>query len=585
MNNHSFFYKKPSAFLLLPLLAVALTGCKTAGEEPSTGDPSAPVIAFADAGYVVESGQPVAVSGTVTSSSPLASVADFVVSGAAETEAGRGYTTGVSYPFTQTVTPDTATTGFKVVATNKSGLQTTAAVPIVVVGGNNPPSSTTPAFPGAEGFGRYTVGGRGGKVLYVTNLTDNDTQGSLRWAVNQSGARTILFKVSGVIALNAPLNIRNANLTIAGQTAPGDGICLKNHPVLIDADQVVIRYLRFRMGDEQMAENDALGGRHHRQIIIDHCSMSWSTDECVSFYSNRDFTLQWCMISESLRNSVHGKGAHGYGGIWGGTRASFHHNLLAHHDSRNPRLGETAGDAEALTDLVDLRNNVIYNWGGNSTYGAEAMNVNIINCYYKPGPASTNRGRILSIDKYQVDAASAIYERWGKFYVAGNYVEGQPNSTADNWQYGVANQFPSKYGAISQAALDAMRMNEPHPVDDNVTTHTAQEAYEQVLNKAGASLVRDNTDKRIIANVRNGDYSYPGSNGSRNGIIDSQADVGGWDVYNTAAAPTDTDADGLPDAWEDLRGLDKRDASDGAKYTLSRDYTNLEMYINELVEE
>ena len=570
-----------TACSLLLLLPACSDNAGKAQEE------TAPVITFAEASYTFSAGAPATVSGTVTAENALlASVKCALTAGSQETALSVYYPGNATFSFAQTFTPTTTTTGFKVTAKTKGGLETSGTTSVSVTAGSTvtpPPADDADAFPGAEGFGKYATGGRGGKVIYVTTLADNTTQGSLRWAVNQSGARIVLFKVSGVIALNSSLNIKNPNITIAGQTAPGDGICIKNYPVTVDADNVIIRYLRVRMGDERATENDALGGRNHRNIIIDHCSMSWSTDECVSFYSNRDFTMQWCIVSESLRNSVHDKGAHGYGGIWGGTRASFHHNLLAHHDSRNPRLGETAGDAEALTDLVDLRNNVIYNWGGNSTYGAEAMNVNIVNCYYKPGPASSNRGRILSIDKYQADASSAIYEQWGKFYVSGNYVDGNTNSTNDNWTYGVANQFPGKYGTVSQAEKDAMRMTSPHPVNDNVTTHTAQEAYTLVLQKVGASLHRDATDTRIVGNVQNGNYTYPGSNGSSNGIIDSQSDVGGWDTYESETAPVDTDGDGMPDAWEATHGLDASNSADGAAYTLSGAYTNVEMYINGLV--
>ncbi|MGB4465408.1 MAG: hypothetical protein WBI55_04680, partial [Eubacteriales bacterium] len=350
------------------------------------------------------------------------------------------------------------------------------------------------AFPGAEGFGRKVTGGRGGKVLFVTNLEDSGP-GSLRSAVQSSGSRYVVFNVSGTIELKSALKIRNNNITIAGQTAPGDGICIKNYPVEVSADNVIIRFLRFRMGDEAQQEADALGGRFHKNIIIDHCSMSWSTDECVSFYANENTTIQWCIVSESLRNSVHVKGAHGYGGIWGGRYASFHHNLLAHHDSRNPRLGEEAGKSFALTDLVDLRKNVIYNWGSNSCYGGEAMNVNIVNCYYKPGPASKNRERIISIDKNK-DPASEIYNRWGKFYIDGNYIEGSERASEDNWTYGVYNQFHSSYGIVSGEEKVAMRLFSPHSIEDNVFTHTAQEAYDRVLDYAGASMIRDAVDIR-----------------------------------------------------------------------------------------
>lgn len=438
------------------------------------------------------------------------------------------------------------------------------------------------AFPGAEGFGRKVTGGRGGKVLFVTNLEDSGP-GSLRSAVQSSGSRYVVFNVSGTIELKSALKIRNNNITIAGQTAPGDGICIKNYPVEVSADNVIIRFLRFRMGDEAQQEADALGGRFHKNIIIDHCSMSWSTDECVSFYANEDTTIQWCIVSESLRNSVHVKGAHGYGGIWGGRYASFHHNLLAHHDSRNPRLGEEAGKSFALTDLVDLRNNVIYNWGSNSCYGGEAMNVNIVNCYYKPGPASKNRERIISIDKNK-DPASEIYNRWGKFYIDGNYIEGSERATEDNWTYGVYNQFHSSYGIVSDEEKVAMRLFSPHSIEDNVFTHTAQEAYDRVLDYAGASMIRDAVDIRIIENVRTGTYTAEGSNGSSKGIIDSQCDVGGWPELKSTVSPADTDNDGMPDEWETKMGLDPNKANANGN-DLSSAYDNIEVYINSLVYE
>lgn len=438
------------------------------------------------------------------------------------------------------------------------------------------------AFPGAEGFGRNTTGGRGGKVLFVTNLNDSG-EGSFRAAVDESGPRYIIFKVSGNIELKSRLSVSNGDLTIAGQTAPGDGICIKDYPMVINADNIIVRFLRFRMGDETVQEADALEARFHKNIIIDHCSLSWSTDETATFYSNENTTLQWCFITESLRNSVHDKGAHGYGGIWGGKRASFHHNLLAHHDSRNPRLGERADESFALTDLVDLRNNVIYNWQGNSAYGGEAMNVNIVNCYYKPGPATTKNERIISIDKSK-NEDSEVYDIWGKFYINGNYVEGSARATDDNWEYGVYNQFHGSYGTVSEEDKAAMRLSEPLDVEDNVTTHSGQEAFEKVLDYAGASLQRDAVDTRVADEVRTGTYTYDGSNGSTNGIIDTQADVGGWPVLESSDPPKDTSGDGMPDDWKTEMKLDvEEDNPNGNE--LSTAYDNVEVYINSLVKD
>lgn len=444
-----------------------------------------------------------------------------------------------------------------------------------------PISESALAFPGAEGFGRNTTGGRGGKVIKVTNLNDAGA-GSLRAAIEATGPRIVVFEVSGTIPLNSRLVIRNKDITIAGQTAPGDGICLRNYEVNVGADNVIVRYLRFRMGDTDKQEGDAFGGRFQKNIIVDHCSMSWSTDECVSFYANENFTLQWCLIAESLRNSVHGKGAHGYGGVWGGKNASFHHNLMANHDSRNPRYGEEAGKAFALTDLVDIRNNVFYNWGPtNNAYGGEAMNVNIINNYYKPGPATTKKERIVSIDKNKI-AGTEVYDIWGKFYVNGNYVNESTAATGDNWTYGVSNQFHSSYGTVSESDKLGIKLNAPLAIDNNVTTHTALAAYDKVLDYAGAVLKRDAIDARTVLHTRNKTFYKAGSNGSANGIIDTQADVDGWPLLQSLPALLDTDGDGMPDEWEKAKGLDPKVANANGR-DLSTAYDNLEVYINSLV--
>ncbi|MCU0646183.1 MAG: pectate lyase, partial [bacterium] len=297
------------------------------------------------------------------------------------------------------------------------------AILIIVIIGNSHAQQI--AFPGAEGFGRFTTGGRGGTIIEVTNLND-DGIGSLRAAIESIGARTVVFRISGIIELQSELKLANGDITIAGQTAPGDGICIKNYPLIIAADNVIIRYIRIRQGDEKKFEGDAISCIGNRNIIIDHCSFSWGIDEVASFYDNENSTVQWCLISESLNHSFHHKGDHGYGGIWGGKRASFHHNLLAHHSSRNPRFNGSRTHRDPAQEIVDFRNNVIYNWGYNSSYGGESGNQNLVANYYKYGPASKHKNRIV--------------EPWdgkGKWYVADNFVFGSPDITSNNWAGGV----------------------------------------------------------------------------------------------------------------------------------------------------
>ncbi len=433
------------------------------------------------------------------------------------------------------------------------------------------------AFPGAEGFGRDATGGRGGTVIEVTNLDDAGA-GSFRAAVSASGARTIVFKVSGRIILNSAINIRNGNLTIAGQTAPGDGICISNNTVTIDADNVIIRYMRFRLGDEAKVENDALNGRNRQNIIIDHCSLSWSVDETGSFYDNKNFTLQWSIINESLYASVHGKGNHGYGGIWGGQGASFHHNLLSDHTNRNPRFNGSRYSKQPALEVVDFRNNVIYNWG-NSVYGGEGGNANMVNNYYKAGPATTSstaKYRILQYTGWYYDTTvrpDTLYG--GKFYLDGNYVHGYPAVTADNWSAGV-----QRDGNATAAQVLAARQNTPFPFSP-IRTQTAQEAYIDVLDSAGAILPkRDAVDTRVVSEVRSGVETYGGTYGAARGIIDTHTIIG-WPTYNSATAPVDTDKDGMPDDWETAKGLNPNIA-DNNKRNLSTGYDNLEVYLNNI---
>jgi hypothetical protein len=415
------------------------------------------------------------------------------------------------------------------------------------------------AFPGAQGFGKFTRGGRGGKVLIVSNLNDRGA-GSLREALSRKEPRIIVFSISGTIALESQLDINHGDVTIAGQSAPGDGICIRNYSVRINSDNVLIRYMRFRMGDLKKEQNDAVYGLRHKDIMIDHCSMSWSTDECASFYDNQNFTLQWCIIAESLNASVHEKGEHGYGGIWGGMGASFHHNLLAHHNSRNPRFCGARYHKQPEKEIVDFRNNVIYNWGINSSYAGERGNHNMVNNYYKPGPATP------------LDKANRILNPWspfGKYYINGNVVEGNAAVTANNWN-----------GGVQGDHVDSAFSNNEIPVE-KIKQQTAQEAYAAVLSNAGASYFRDAVDKRIVDDVQKGVASH-GKNA--NGIIDSQTDVGGWPELLSKKLPTDTDQDGMPDDWEKKHKLNFH-VDDSSGFNLDKSYTNVEVYLNSLLGE
>lgn len=439
------------------------------------------------------------------------------------------------------------------------------------------------AFPGAEGFGRFTSGGRGGDVYIVNNLDDeikNSPEGSLRWAINKKGVRTIVFAVSGTISLKGPLKVKNGDLTIAGQTAPGDGICMKNYTFTIGANNVIVRHMRFRCGDEtlQSSAQDAMNGKDSENIIIDHCSLSWSVDETGSFYDNKNFTLQWCILSESLYKSGHEKGEHGYGGIWGGEGASFHHNLLAHHTSRLPRFNGARFSTKPETELVDYRNNVIFNWGFQNAYGGEEGRQNMVNNYYKVGPAAKKgelQYRILALTqefydpKINPDTLGA-----GLFFIDGNVVERFPDATSDNWKYGVQKATPEQ-------KLKS-KVSTPFPFEP-VTTQPAKEAYQLVLKQAGAiKPKRDVVDQRIVKEVKTGTCKYGGNWGAKSGIIDNQKSVGGWPVLKPVPAPKDSDCDGMPDRWEKRKGLNPLDAADRNFDRDNDGYTNLEEYLNEL---
>lgn len=462
------------------------------------------------------------------------------------------------------------------------------------------PITDVQAFPGAEGGGMYTTGGRGGRVLIVDKLTDDGSPGTLRWAIDQNYPRIILFKVSGTITLAGNLDIEHDNVTLAGQSAPGDGICVRNFPTVIKADNVIIRFMHFRLGEEGRSlnkngepvpvEDDALGGKNHRNIIIDHCSTSWCTDECISFYDNTDFTLQWCILSESLNVSVHTKGVHGYGGIWGGQNASFHHNLLACHNSRNPRMCGTRYTESDPDELVDFRNNVIFNWGMNSGYAGEGGRYNFVNNYYRPGPASSIPDRIFQPwpDDGSNKQPAGVY---GTFYVAGNYMtnpDGTPNRaiSEDNWK-GI-HPSPS-FASLPGFDIAWIKSPSEYPMPaGHVTTHSAQTAFERVKEYGGACLKRDVVDNRIIGYVSaEGTISFPysGSRGSKNGMIDTPEDAGGYPVYRSLPYPEDNN--GLPNAWAIRKKLDPTKASNvyGRDLDPNGQYTNLEVYLNELVQD
>jgi hypothetical protein len=372
----------------------------------------------------------------------------------------------------------------------------------------------------------------------------------------------VVFRTSGTIALKSKLKIESPYITIAGQTAPGDGICLRDNMMEFETDHVNIRYMRFRLGDVSGQESDSFGGEGH-YAIIDHCSASWSVDETFSINKASNLTAQWCMVTESLHDSIHKKGKHGYGGLWGGPGGSWHHNILAHHASRNPRA---SGNEES--GLMDFRNNVIYNWGFNSAYGGEGWPRNWINNYYKYGPGTNEsvRHRIF----IQQDPRS-------KMYAAGNFVWGYPKISADNWNGGV--DFQTDKGA----SIATLRVSEPFVVAP-VRTQDAAEAYEMVLKNAGAGLVRDAVDKRIIEEIRTGTAACGETwRGGGKGIINSQAAAGGWPALASLPAPRDDDHDGMPDAWELAHGLDAADPADGPQDRDGDGYTNLEEYLNSLV--
>ncbi len=450
------------------------------------------------------------------------------------------------------------------------------------------------AFPGAEGAAAYITGGAAGTSVYiVTNLNDAGT-GSFRDAVSMSG-RTIVFAVSGTINLESGLTITSNNLTIAGHSAPGDGICVAGYPVKISgANNIIVRYMRFRLGNQNIDmpnfnadSGDALEIKDCKDIMIDHCSISWSTDECFSTPRVTNLTAQWCIISESLKLAGHSKGNHGYGGIWGGDNATYYYNLLADHDSRNPRFGheytaKNSSTGTVVMGTIDYANNVVYNWGGNSTYGGEGSDhryyINMVNNYYKPGPNSSCPNRLMQLTSHCTNCVAGSGEaQTAKLFLEGNTVNGRLASW-DN-----IDMDGSKETRDKDALKAAAKLSERYTTG---LTHyiarpeMADVAYENVLNYAGASLHRDAVDARIVDQVRTGTGA----------IINKVEDTGaGYPVLNSTPAPADLDKDGMPDAWEEqqlaamgVTGKTYRDLTPHA-YNMSAQYTNLEVYLQSLL--
>jgi pectate lyase len=433
-----------------------------------------------------------------------------------------------------------------------------------------------PAFPGAEGGGAFTPGGRGGKVYEVTTLDDSGP-GSLREALAAEGPRTVVFRVAGIITLKSPLKINHPFVTLAGQTAPGDGVCVRGATTEINTHDVIIRHMRFRRGDMKVRD-DALGGHPVRNIVVDHVSASWGLDENLSLYRHmqkdpaggpdlklpvENLTIQWTISSEALD-----KNHHAFGGTWGGANSSFHHNLFACNTGRNPSIG--------MGGSFDFRNNVLFNWRHRTIDGGDGTSrINVVANYFKPGPVTQGelRHRIVKVDRRRGPGEGAGV---GKWFVADNYVVGATQVTADNWAGGVqyAHDVTIKGELVRSPTEKEARAYAPFPAPP-VTQQTAEEAYKLVLADAGATLPRrDPVDVRIIETVRTGKPTF------QDGIIISPADVGGWPEYKADAVEPDSDHDGIPDWWEVKYGLNPHDPSDANKDLNGDGYTNLEKYLN-----
>ena len=470
------------------------------------------------------------------------------------------------------------------------------------------------AFPGAEGWGRHATGGRGGRIVFVTNTDDYTSsetpiEGSFRAAMHSEGNDpiTVIFRTSGRIDLKEVLKVTRGNITIAGQSAPGEGICLSGRRIYFSGENYIIRYLRFRSGDGNASNESSLDIENARNVIVDHCSMSWSVEENVTMYDNKYTTMQWCILSEPLYKSCHNKGNRGYGAQWGGEHSTYHHNLVAHCMSRAPRLNGVRDDSEGHDYQVtqEVVNNVIYNWGKKeAVYGGELYSSregaychNILrNNYYKAGPATWKmKERWFARLTYSSGSSHAAAGKYGLWYIDGNYIEPQPDHTNDymkgdyslvndnNWHNSnTANKDKALDLQSSQYEGDSIfqQLRELPEEHSGVTITSATEAYEAVLAGAGCRIpCLDSVDRRILDEAAgNIAPAYGTSYGAGTGIIDSQEDVGGYPAYNSATAPIDNDLDGMADEWEQEKGID-----DPNGYDLSGQYTNIEVYLEDII--
>jgi len=430
-----------------------------------------------------------------------------------------------------------------------------------------PADGGTLAFPGAEGYGRFAKGGRGGDVYHVTNLND-EGPGSLREGLETwRGPRTIVFDVSGTIRLKKRLTARDiSGLTIAGQTAPGSGIALRDQCFKMSGcSDVIVRYLRARLGDESRSSEDVIAITDSRDVILDHVTATWGIDSIMDTYTIERFTLQWSMFGECLHRSTHHKGSHSMLMSLRKTsgNVSIHHNLFFSSRDRHPTLGGGNPEESNTKAIFDFRNNVQYNWEGHTNLGGGQFN--LINNYYRPGP---NTRRDLHPIAPKAEAHNVTVG-----YMSGTLHEGNQEWTRDNYsamKWGVRG---GKY--IGNVTLKRFRLPaEPVSPSDRPVTHSPEEAYRLVLANAGASKSRDAADRRIIKGIR----------ARTNRRIDSQRDVGGWPELKSGPAPLDTDRDGMPDGWETEHGLDPKDPEDRNGDGDGDGYTNLEEYLNSLVE-